>query len=73
MELADQHWLMEQLIPILYTTSLERNACIVSQTSMELMDTDRLVRRFSTYENALQKVIDTRHFLDPGQAWEWLC
>lgn len=48
LELADQHWLIEQLIPLLSPTSFKRHACVVSQISMELMDTDRLVKHFPT-------------------------
>lgn len=72
LELADQHWLMEQMIPLLYATSLEMNACVVSQLSMELMDTNRLVKHFSCYPSPPERVIETRLFLDVLPAREWL-
>ncbi|SIR08492.1 hypothetical protein [Pontibacter lucknowensis] len=68
LELADQHWLMEQLIPLLSSTSLELHACVVSQISLELMDTDRLVKHSSGYASPSRKAIETRLFLNTSPA-----
>ena len=72
LELADQHWLMQQLLPLLSATLLERHACVVSQMSLELMDTDRLLQHFACQPGSQGKTIGTRLFLDPSPARDWL-
>lgn len=72
LELADQHWLMRQLFPLLSATPLELQACIVSQVSLELMDTDRMLQHFASQPDSQGNAINTRLFLEPSLAREWL-
>lgn len=51
---------------------LELHACVVSQISLELMDTDRLVKHSSGYASPSRKAIETRLFLDTSPARAWL-
>lgn len=72
LELADQHWVMRHLVPLLSPTPLELQACVVSQVSLELMDTDRMFANLSNQANLEGKMIASRFFLDASHAREWL-
>lgn len=72
LELSDQYWLEQQLAALLPSTLLERQACVVSQLSLELMDTNRMLTHLSSQKNLQGEAIDTQFFQGVSPALEWL-
>jgi hypothetical protein len=70
LEIADQNWLVREIVPLFVGTNL-RFAYVVSETTLEVMDTYRIQVAVENNPVLSEQVI-IKMFLDPQEAQTWL-